>query len=183
VVEGACHLITVGRDGFHPERLPASVEPGSPGTLRSEPGLPRCLPPGTDRPTWMLSRSDVNDLYQPMEGLEVIRIAGVQGKTSRAGCRRNQEIDGSRSASLSAGPDHSGVHAAIRARCLRIERKRIEDRLGALQTVLPSGSLVRVLGGVGPGRELGHRDRADRRLDGKALGVEAFEVDDHGRVE
>jgi hypothetical protein len=36
---------------------------------------------------------------------------------------------------------------------------------------------------VGSGGELGHRDGTDGGLDGKVLRVEAFEVDDHGRVE
>ena len=76
--------------------------------------------------------SDLDDLDQLVEGLEVIRIAGVERKASRASCRCYQEIDGSRSASFSARPDHSCVHAAVRARCLGIERKRIEDGLRPL---------------------------------------------------
>ena len=94
------------------------------------------LAPDSRWQLWTRSRSDVNDVYQLVESLEGIGIAGVERKTIRECCRCNQGF---------------------------------------------AGSLVRVLGGVRSRGELGHRDCADRRLDGKVLGVEACEVDDDGR--
>ena len=60
---------------------------------------------------WLLDRLDGHDLDQPVEGLEIIRVAGVERKTGRARCRRDEQIDGSRSSGLSTGPDDSRIDA------------------------------------------------------------------------
>ena len=56
-----------------------------------------------------------------------------------------------------------GQHAAP------LQGQRVEDRLGALEPVLAAGSLMGVIGGMGPGCEFRHRQRADGDPDRKLL--------------
>ncbi len=128
-------------------------------------------------------RSDGYDLDELVEGQEVIGIAGVERKANRTRCRCDQQVDGSRSASLSARSGNGGVDAAVRTRRLGVEWQRVEDSLRSLKPVLPASALVRVLSGVRTRSELGHRDRADGRLDGELRSVDALKVDDDRRVE
>ena len=63
------------------------------------------------RQVWTACRSNGNDLDELVKGVEVIRVAGVERKTGRARCRRDEQIDGSRSSGLSTGPDDSRIDA------------------------------------------------------------------------
>ena len=129
----------------------------------------------------MLSHGE--DFDETFEGLEVVRVAGVEREFLRARHRGNEQVDGSRTASLAACSGDRCVHAAVCAGGLCIERQRIEHCLGSLESILASGSFFGVLRRVWSGSEFGHGDRADRGLDGEQTRVEPLEVDDHRGVE
>ena len=102
-----------------------------------------------------------HDLDEAAEGLEVIGISCVERKASRTRCRGDEEVYCSRAACLSASPDHRGVDPTVRPRCFGIEGQGIENGLSALKPILSTRTLIRVGGGVWPGGEFGHCDRAD----------------------
>lgn len=73
--------------------------------------------------------------------------------------------------------------SAVGAGRLAIEGKGIEGRFSPLQAVLSTRPFVSVVGGVGPGGELCHGDRADGELDRQLFGLELVEVDDDGGID
>lgn len=125
---------------------------------------------------------DDNHVDQVVEGLEVVSVAGVEGKSSRQcdGCDKKVHSPCS-SRSLSSGRD-SGEDSTVGARRVGVEWQRLERRLSALKTVLPATPLIRVARNVGTGCKFSQRDRADRYFDRKIGHLEFFEIDDDRRV-
>ena len=114
---------------------------------------------------------------------EVVRVPRIQRETESQRRRRNENVDGSRASRLPAGRGDGGVHAPVGPRRLRVERKRIEGRFRALESVLSTGTFRCVSGGVRAGRELCHADGTDGDLGWQIVRINRLQVDEDRRVD
>ena len=111
-------------------------------------------------------RLNGDHLDQTRETPQVVRIAGVHREADSAGRGGYEQVHSSRAAGLAPFCDHRGVDPPVRPGGLAVEGQGVKRRLGALEPVLPAGSLFAVIGDVRAGRQLGHGDRTDGDLDG-----------------
>jgi hypothetical protein len=70
-----------------------------------------------------------------------------------------------RTAGLALASSGGGVDEPVDAGSGRIEGQRIQQRLDALEPILPTSALLGVVGRVRAGGQFGEGDRRDRRLE------------------
>jgi hypothetical protein len=116
---------------------------------------------------------DFNKVIDPSE---VVRVTRIERQMDGAGGSGYQEIDRSRASSFPTKASDCRVDSAVSARCVTIERQWVKRSFGALKTILPTASLVGIVGRVWACCELSERDGADRYLERQGPGVEAFQI-------
>jgi hypothetical protein len=124
-----------------------------------------------------------HDFDKIVDPSEVVRVTRIEGQLDGTSGRGYEEIDCSRASSFPTKAGDRRVDSTVGARGVTIEQQWVKRSFGALEAILPTASLIGIVGRVWACCELSERDGADRYLEGQGHGVESFEINENGSVD
>jgi hypothetical protein len=123
------------------------------------------------------------DHVKLIDAAEIRRIARVDRKVVGYGRRCDHRVVGSGRGLAACPPERRG-DPAKRARCVSVERERVEVSLGLLQVGLTGGTLTLIVRDERPDRELCEGHRRDNWFLGEQRGIcKALQQDQRRGIE
>ena len=120
---------------------------------------------------------DADDGQKGIETAEVSCVAGVEGQAGGQCCGRDQQIDSTRSPRFAPSRKDRRVDDSVGPSSGAVERQRFESGLYALEPILASGSLGRVIRRVWPSRELGKGQGTYRQFAWELANIDLVQID------